>query len=207
MAVAVSIFLPLPSAQAAPITFTFGCSLDYSTSPDSCSPSGSFGTLTIADSASNPGFAVDLSWNLTPGDPNTTMIGSFFLNFAPATPPQVLSFSLPGPLNFNVNGWPYGGPPQGIEYGFDMRVGLPTGNQPLSGTGTLSATNGISAMDFIALTPGGAPALYASYQVANGNGFYGASSYSVPEPGSLSLAALSLLVLAFGRRRARVTAR
>jgi len=184
-----------PSAHAAVVTFSFGCSVSTATNPDSCAaPLGSFGTLSIADSTTNPGNAVDLTWSLTPGAGMGTTLSRFLLNYESPSAPVGLSFSVPGSVaNFGVNGWDSGVP----EYGqFDIRIGLAAG--ALSGTGTLSASSGgLSAANFEASTAGGDPPLLALYRMLDGNGVYGA----VPAPASLALVGLGLLALAAGRRR------
>jgi hypothetical protein len=194
-AIALGLAAMAPSAHAAVVTFSFGCSVSFATTPDSCAaPLGSFGTLSIADSTTNPGNAVDLTWSLTPGAGMGTTLSRFLLNYESPSAPAGLSFSVPGSVAaFGVNGWDTGV----AEYGqFDMLVGFTSG--ALSGTGTLSATSGgLSAANFEASTAGGDPPLLAFYRMDNGNGVYGA----VPAPASLALVGLGLLALAAGRRR------
>lgn len=166
----------LVESHAASISLHFNCSVDYRPNPDSCgAPTGSFGTLTITDSITNPGNAVDLSWNLTPAAGMGTQVSRFLLNYESSVAPGALTFSVLGsPANYGANGWDTAVG----EYGkFDIRIGFLSG--ALSGTGTLTAgSGGISAANFDATTDGGSPRLRALYRMNDGNGVYGAG----PEP-------------------------
>ena len=198
-ALAAALMGAMPAAHAASITFNFGCNINTAPTPDTCTGASDYGFLTISDNAANPGNAVDLRWDLSPIDPNSVTLSRFLLNYEGASAPIGLTFPL-GPANYNVNGWASGVG----EYGkFDMRIGASS----LIGSATLTATSGgLSALNFIALTPGGQPALYAAYQTGTGNSYHGASGYTVPEPETLSLLGLGLLGASLARRRAGIAA-
>jgi hypothetical protein len=198
LALAWGLTVAAPSANAASVTLTFGCSVSYATDPDSCgAPTGSFGTLTITDSTTNVGNAVDLAWNLTPGSGMGTKLSLFLLNYQSNSPPAAtLSFSTPGSVaNFSADGWDTGVP----QYGqFDIRIGFADPNNPLSGVGTLTTiAGGLSALNFLAATSAGSPPLLALYKTFDGNGVYGA----VPLPGTVALLGLGLVGIGAARRK------
>jgi hypothetical protein len=197
LALAWGLTVAAPSANAASVTLTFGCSVSYATDPDSCgAPTGSFGTLTITDSTTNVGNAVDLAWNLTPGSGMGTKPSLFLLNYQSNSTPAGLSFSTTNSVaSFTSNGWDSGV----AQYGqFDIRIGFADPNNLLSGVGTLTATSGgLSALDFLAATSAGSPPLLALYKTFDGNGVYGA----VPLPGTVALLGLGLVGIGAARRK------
>jgi len=194
-----------PWTHAASITFSFGCNLDVTTDPDRCTGAGDYGFLTISDSATAPGKAVDLTWDFSPIDPNSGSLDRILLNYGSALAPVGLSFSRPGSVaDYGLDSWVS----NVGEYGkFDMRIGFTAAYQPLSGSGTLTTSSGgLSTLDFVALTPGGSPALYAAYMTFTGTSYHGASGYTVPEPETLTLLGLGLIGAVLGRRRAGIPA-
>jgi hypothetical protein len=191
-AIALAFCVAAPSAHAAAVTFNFGCSVIYSATPDACTGAGSFGSLTISDSTTNPGNAVDLVWNLTPG--TGAGLNRILLNYEAPSAPSGLSFSVAGSVaDYIANQWDT----NVGEYGkFDMRIGFGAGS--LAGMGTLTASSGgLSAAFFEASTAGGEPRLQALYRTSQGDGIYGA----IPAPATLALVGLGLLAVGAGRRR------
>jgi hypothetical protein len=196
-AIAAAGCIAAPSVHAAAVTFSFGCTVSMATTPDSCAgPSGPFGSLTISDSATNPGSAVDLAWSLTPAAGAGMTLSRFLLNYVPVPGAPLLSF-----LSFSTPGSTATYFPDGLdmgigEYGkFDLTIGLDRG--PLTGSGTLTAgSGGLSALAFDATTDEGAPPLLALYRMNDGTGVYGA----IPVPATLALLGLGLLAIGAGRR-------
>jgi hypothetical protein len=172
------VFAVPTTASAA--TITFNCQVMSAPNPDVCNGGGSFGTLTLTDSAIDPN-RVDFEWVMTPlfG----TNVERVLLNWAgppafPLTAPDlyIVSQLAPAGSTTNITGSTHiigsNGQPQGTTYQFDIRLGenSPSG-LTFSGSMYLTLGNGTTIVDlspssFAAASNnlnGATPSLYAFY--------------------------------------------
>jgi hypothetical protein len=190
------------TAQASSITFTLNCSM---TAVGTCgAPTGSFGTITVADDVVDSNW-VDVTVNLT--SPTGRVVNKFFLNYFAA------GFPIPSGYAFSAVGTTVAASQdnegQGI-YGmaFDLvfNPGLNPFTTVLKLQKPLSPDINLNASDFDVTDANGL--LYAAVNYSGAGpqegatlSDHGVSVTAVPEPGTLSLVGMAMFGLFQKRRR------